>query len=1352
MKYKVEKKLKKLKLLLNHYKKQPYNRNNDKTEDAEKLWNSSLFFANILLASNYSGSEITENEFRVFTQDYEDRNEVKIDTDDLFSKFWMRQIFGKIYVPSIIGKAARDYKKYSSKRNELLFIRHLKNTLNIDSLTSTDINAQINDYEVTRNINLDSDWLNDSYYLKKSDKDDTLKVNGVDHYHKLLDNWDTFKYINSLLDYKQTKYDRSALIDKKTFAKIHKSHKYVFPKIPSVQFFISNKIISKTNAGYKIHFYSGDPTFISDLAGPIKAIIWQQLLDDISFINDKERLLSFLSYSEIDGFRNDIILYLSKEAKTRFKETALDMVLNESDLDNVEHEFDKVFLEDDISGRSYWNNDIKYDNDDLKPTEDSYELYDEMLKVSDNYNGNLFYTQSSRVDISYLVDQLLILDVEFPQTTALEGFTYSHYPITKQLLNVGLSKPYLLWKTSSFLRRNEIARLPFLLIEESLTSLTFRLLDSIEVEILFDETLSQIRTKTLKVATELILDEFSSTHAHNKDKLATIIFQMFREINRDKFQVKSNSRTIELYEQDILDKANREKHLLNTIENYVIEVNHFPKKANVSIISGYLKLLLERTELHSPFKELSNGSWQLPLFELDYLSWLSKVLINCKLKKEKIDTDIEKEISDKFLTIYLAAIERVSINKKEWSSLKMIDSVPSWYMFNESLDKVKWVYPFILLHRNNKLLDFLKPSIDFDPVQDSYEDFNQYSARRLRTHLFILLSTLGRINDNDENLFRLKKESQIIKKKLESRVVKTLQKNSDQYKINQIDILNEQFERGFGKSNKEELIPQIAKSINWFNDKTAILNVLSKTSDLLRLLIIIDWITTEGLRKEMLKRIKKSKIEEFLKSKNWIPELELTITKLTSHPKLVKQAKDALDYWKENVTTSGKKDLDKVTYLVELMMAYNEKSEESLDKLTSPKYKSYKVREEFDLNNYKQFFRGLIRFETEPESACQIFDNLHHQFPKHSSIALNRFAAKINCASKNKDKSLFEEALAEWEQMVINLSDLYLETLKDSVWINKLTAYYHLDDKDKFDELYLSIPFPYQMKEDMVELKIGILLKNQLKEEAKKVLYLATEYHRGSSGKLPKFIRALKVKLDDEMDIKFLQNNYNEIFAKQAKTLIQIFPERLNGENKIARFITREVALANSKMLGQINSIRDVRLEDKYNDIVQLTLDARISQWGWQVKDQARGGFSGSAGSSNPGERDLVICDSNGNELIVCEAFIWSDLPTAESHINKIFNYTHRRKDFIILIYDTRAHKNSNKNWNNYKNNVLPKILYPPSFELKQSKWKELTKVFGYKATGIKVGTSYHGRNTKVYHIMVNLNYKVSYDILEKKS
>ncbi|MGO2293853.1 MAG: hypothetical protein ACTH5N_00230 [Psychroflexus halocasei] len=1343
MNFKIEQNLKKLEQLSKHYKKQPYFHKNQIAEDADKLWNASLFFANLLLKSNYSEPEISETELNKFAKAYEKHNKESVDLKALFSKFWLRNIFGSIYIPSVVRKTASDYEDKNEKYNELLFIRYLTENLKITKTPSNELDEYIKIYQSTHNVILDSEWLYEAKYFKETKEDAVFKINGVDYYKKLLDNWTVFKFINELRKHKDKHYKKKVLVKKVDFDNILIQHKSIYPKVPETDELIENEVITQSFNGYILSLRSANPNYLFDLADRIKAIIWQKLLDDNNFKNDEQRILNFLSYSKFDEHRHDIVPHLSAEAKKRFQETALEMVLKEPDLNILNQEFDKVLLEDDITSRSYWNNNIEQPENSLKQTDDVYDLYKQMIKVSDNFNGNLFFKQRSRTDLSYLVDELLNLDAKYSNNNDSQNFNYPHYPITKQLLFEGLQKPYLLWKSAYFLRNRGLTRLPFLLIEEKFATLSFRLLDNASIEVLPDETVSQVRTKMLKIAIQLVFDQINSSHSHDKDKFTNIVFQLFKEINRDKFQLVRNSRTIEIYDQTIADKKERENILLQTVEDYTQDVNSFSNRTKPAIISKHLLLLLEHVHTYLPVRELSNGSWHLPLQKLDYLSWLSEVVVKCQLKNEKIDSNIEQKIAKLFLDIYLSAIEKTSITKTDYPSLESKDTIPSWYLDNEHLDNINWIYPLIVLNRNNLFSKFINPTITFNSDENIYDDFNQYSARRLRSHLFILLSTQSFINNRSSNLFRLQKETTNIKNKLEASIVEILRENAVQHNKNRIDILDEFFERSYKSSNKSELILQIANSINWFSDKKEIINVLTKTSDLTRLLIIVDWITAEGLKKELIKKIKKSKITEFIKSRRWNPEIELIIRKLTYHPKLVEQTKEALDYWKKNATAHSKKDLEKVSYLVALMLAYNNKDENALDATKIPEHKSYKVHKEFDVDSYKQFFRALIRFETNAKSAYQIFDNLHHQFPKHSTIALNRFAAKVNWASKSKDNTLFEEALDEWKTMEMSLPESYVEPIKDKIWTNQLTAYYHLENKHEFDKLYLSIPFPYNMKEDIVELRIGILLKFQLREEAKKVLFRATEYHKDSDAKIPKFVRKLKTKLDDKTDIKFLQNNFNEIFAAAPRTLIQIFPDRLNAENSLGNFITKEVALASSKMLDKINAIREVGHEDKYNDLIQLALEARMAQWGWLIQGQDRGGFSENKDKYNPGERDIMICDGNGEPLIVCEAFIWSDKRKAESHIKKIFNYYHKRKNFIMLIYDKRQHKNFDSSWKKYKENVLPNLSYQSGFGLKKSKWKELTKRFDYQSSAIKVGSSNHGKGKKIFHIMVNLNYRV---------
>src|SRR5690606_12081017 len=128
-----------------------------------------------------------------------------------------------------------------------------------------------------------------------------------------------------------------------------------------------------------------------------------------------------------------------------------------------------------------------------------------------------------------------------------------------------------------------------------------------------------------------------------------------------------------------------------------------------------------------------------------------------------------------------------------------------------------------------------------------------------------------------------------------------------------------------------------------------------------------------------------------------------------------------------------------------------------------------------------------------------------------------------------------------------------IETIKDKIWINKLTVYYHFKDFLEFEKLYLELPTPYQMMDDVVSLKIKILQIQNKQQEAIYFLQQAKEYHQSSDGVNPNFINELQLIVDDKSNIKLLKASYLDIFSKKPKTLIQIFPEKLNGELEIGR-------------------------------------------------------------------------------------------------------------------------------------------------------------------------------------------------------
>ena len=624
--------------------------------------------------------------------------------------------------------------------------------------------------------------------------------------------------------------------------------------------------------------------------------------------------------------------------------------------------------------------------------------------------------------------------------------------------------------------------------------------------------------------------------------------------------------------------------------------------------------------------------------------------------------------------------------------------MPSWSERNERLNQIDWVYLMVIMYDTNTLKYFLSPRFSLKKADDEYNEENRFNAKKIRTHLFVLLITLQKITLNKSDYFNVYDRIRPVKAQLEEQIVLILKDYAIAGKSSKIDILSYSFERQLSGITEEELLPQIAQAINWFKEKNKVIDVLIKTSDLLRLLIILDWVTSEGIKKQIIDKVKDSQVLEYLQAQNWLPEIELTLTKLSHYKELVKQTETALSFWENINPPRENAKFEQASFIVKLVLAYNDKDIKRINSLTVPEHQNYPISG-IKPFNYKQFFIGLIHFDSNPEKAYKIFDMLYIQFLEHTSICINRFASKINWATKTVDISiknqLFNEALQEWLEVEKLLPESSIQPIMDKVWVNKLTIYYHLKDFEEFEKLYVTLPTPYQMIGDIISLKIEILLLQGKQQEAIQQLHLAIEYHQMLDGSNPDFITELKTKVDDKSDIKLLKASYNE----------------------------------------------EIKNEDKYNDLVQVALESRFGIFGWIVKDQTRGAFS--AEGSDLGERDIVIQNSNNETMIVCEAFIYRDIPRTQSHLKKIFNYHHQKKHFIILIYDLGTQGRFKKKWQKYLNETLPKLKYPKGFDIKASKSKDLTDELNYDESAIKIGMTNHGDNTVIYHLMINLKFKI---------
>ena len=111
---------------------------------------------------------------------------------------------------------------------------------------------------------------------------------------------------------------------------------------------------------------------------------------------------------------------------------------------------------------------------------------------------------------------------------------------------------------------------------------------------------------------------------------------------------------------------------------------------------------------------------------------------------------------------------------------------------------------------------------------------------------------------------------------------------------------------------------------------------------------------------------------------------------------------------------------------------------------------------------------------------------------------------------------------------------------------------------------------------------------------------------------------------------------------------------------------------------------------------------------------------------------------------MVCEAFINRSVPSAQAHLQKVFDYHHRKHSFAILVYDlSPSIAEFEKKWKKYCDEVVPNTIYPVGFELTDGV-KKVSKNFGFDKSAIKLCLSRHGDGTILYHIFININYKTS--------
>jgi len=1341
-----DQKIKELEQLLLPYKKDLVRYDDQKAIEADLTWNASHFFSKVVYQSESRNDYWNIERVKKLKSEFDKKHPLLSSIDEFIKKQWLRKIAGQIKISSAVRSACYDYERVSDCRNELVFIQHLVNVYNEkvsiqdapkkQKLAEIDYHSFLTNYEKENKLKLDQNHITKNKWIDF--KDNYVKPLNVDSYLTIIENWEDFVFLNHLKDKMNESRKDHLLIKKVILENIHEIHKSCFPETPSLEEFKSKDTLRIYGKCYQLKTYDEDQ-FLSNYDGKIAAFIWSELANDAVYKDDLERLNKFIELSQFREHLPSLHKYLSKDLGSRFLEAGMKLVLSENDIKGVEQEVYKAFLDLGNGSNFRFASSSYLDEEPLTKSDDYYEFYKELKKRESRYQNNLFYIQESRAVLGFLIWEIMNLDTVYSKYEEKEETKYTQYGNIKKLLSEGLTKPYLLWEVSHLLIQNRPDVIPYLLKESKFAALGVCLLRKIQIDYEIEDLKYLIKKELLKHGHGLALNSLLPFSIENKVSIAQMVCHLFDEINKYKRKTVSNSLPKSIGKWETFNKE-LEAELLHNLEILPYEGTDSQFKSGKLLLPVIIDDLVEITRSNE--REANHRSWllSLPILKLDLISWLCKCLLNPIYGKQFSAIDqTSKNTIGLFIKSYIDTIELSKVSKKDPFTDEIREVAPSWNERNERLRKIDWVYPMIVMERQRLLDNFLYPKFKFDSSESIVSAINHSGIYKVRSHLYILLNSLNRITSDINSYFIFKKEVVRAKRSIEAAIIHHLNKYSKRENGLKFNIFEANYDRPSFRGEDEQLLPLVAQAIIWFDNKEEIVETLIESTDLTNLLVILDSINSEGIKEDIISKIQIQEIKNYLKNL-YGDELELTVYMFSNHPKLLSQAKEALAFWKNRLSENDSSKYKMATFLIELTLAYRENDEKKLLSIEQPK-RSLFDQSQLKIYDYKNFFLGLIKYEKYPESAYQIFDQLYKDYPSHDTICLNRFASKIQWAESKLDIELFREAIAEWEFMEKGLKEVKIKTIEDAIWINQLTAYLNLKEFNKFDQLYTKLPLQNRMREKCLSLKIDRDLAKGSQQTATLLLVEAENYHRNSKGLTADFIGELKDKVDSKSNINLLKQNYLDIYSRKPDTLVKVFPENLNEEEEIPRFLVRELVLALSTLLDKIESISDIKKEDKYNDLLQVYLEARMSQWNWVIKAQARGAFSASEKPTyEPGERDLEICNGNHQSFICVEAFILRSKKEASNHLKKLFNYYHNRSNFITLIYYKGNQRNFNTKWNYYTKKIVATSEYPESFSIDVTKTEELVDL---NTTSIKIASTKHGENTTIYHIMVNLNYKV---------
>lgn len=1024
--------------------------------------------------------------------------------------------------------------------------------------------------------------------------------------------------------------------------------------------------------------------------------------------------------------------YFDATELKKIKQQAYNILINEDDLINGGDEFNKIWIDHSRAIEANLNQGI--------PSEEiigstPFELYSTILNLTREYYW--LYQENDSVRLKYG----LVLNLLF-QTTTLNPHEEIKDEIILSLLT-DTTRPYLIYHSCLIIESKHPYLIPHLLSKEKTSSISFILLNKIKIR---ENAIgndpsdrsyhlrkeNELKTQFFKSQFDLLMDKISLDKSINEGTSQEVYNVL--KIQSINFYFNTNYTNLSNHQEE----SKRFEYFVHSLSEKrfsghfsgIIRPRVFPKLLPYLIDS----LLADKSDFSDYYLGFDCSKFELiyQILNLSKTSFLTNELSDDEtLKLNSKSITLVKRWS-KMLIDYLTDTSRRISNPQ---NIEILNWGKFWAFINEQglLNvTLKSIHLSLTLNNTESL---------------EYSDLNLETKAKLKFFLKSLalgISEIHRYRTQFSNSFQgidalLNELTTILEQLTIQHCITDLENqrlnvfaditasfNTNIYHVSTIKLV-------FGALNKSEDARLIS-----FHKK-----LLEDNHDLLFLLTIINLTESQSVVNVITEKINEIDVDQFIDSVVNVDQWKNAIIEAlhsSDHFELAIPIIPKIEAWLQKVSIP-REEYSNFIFRTKLMLAFKQKNAQGIIQLERPKKEYVSLSPDY-LEEQRKYYLALHWGYNDNNyvKAESIFQELISNNPSDTDSRYNIFHLGTLQNIQSGNSLELYRLKSEWEQFVQNAEELAVENelklIQPNINYTLLFHYCHFKDYESVDRTLQSLDPILKYDGRIIEHVFQCYIDRQLPVNASSYLSEVESYYQRKNNQIVELVNTLRETINNSDLIVRLRTAFQEIYCRPYQDLPKLVPAKLNGKQNIQEFIFQEIIQASCILIEKIKSIDDIRLENKYNDLLLAIMKLRFAVWDWNISDQPRAGESESTGN-DLGELDFLI-SSAGNSIALIEALIltYANKSYTQNHIKKCFNYLRHSRLHYVIVYFKGTARNFDSSWISYKTNVC-EIEHEENRKLISKDFHDTSDETD--KNGIHTGITRHENGVNMYHIYLQI-------------